>query len=272
MDARSSAWRVALCVIALSLAACGGGGGGGGSSLPPMPASPGSGGTTAPSGSGPASVAFSVAIPSATAASGHARSPRYVSAGTKSVAVSFAGQRQTADCTSSCSLTLTVNAGTVTFDIGLYDGAGGSGHLLSTGTTTAAIVPGQQNAVRVTFQGVVAKVSLALGASAVTAGTPASVPVTVSAQDAAGYTIVGSDPYQTPIALTTDDASGATTLSTRTVPDPSAAVTLAYNGSAAVSAVHVGASAGGVPVQAATLTVNAAAAPPPPPPGTRPTT
>jgi len=261
MDARSFAWRVSLCLISLSLAACGGGGGGG-SALPPAPVSSGSTGTP-PASSGPASVAISVAIPSATTASGHGRRPRYVSAATKSVSVSFAGQRQTADCTTSCSMTIAVNPGTVTFDIGLYDGAGGSGNLLSTGSTTAAIVQGQQNAVHVTFQGVVAKVVVALATSTVTAGSPASVPVLVSAQDAAGYTIVGAEPYQTPIALSLDDTSGATSLSASSAAAPSAPITLAYNGSAAVSAVRVGANAGGVPVQAATLTVKPATAPPP---------
>jgi hypothetical protein len=262
MDARSFAWRISLCLTALALAACGGGGGGGGSALPPAPlaAAP----AAPPPSSGPASVAISVAIPSATAASGRARTPRYVSAATKSVVVSFAGQRQTADCSTTCSMTLAVNPGTVTFDIGLYDGAAGSGHLLSTGTTTATVVQGDQNAVRVTFQGVVAKVSLALGSASVNAGTPASIPVMVSAQDAAGYTIVGPDPYQTPIALNIDDASGATALSASMVSAPSAPVTLAYNGSSAVSAVRVGANAGGVPVQAATLTVRPVSAPPPP--------
>jgi hypothetical protein len=261
MDARSFAWRVSLCLTALTLAACGGGGGGGGA-LPPAPVSGGSAGGP---GTGPASVAISVAIPSATAASAHARSPRYVSAGTKSVVVGFAGQRQTADCTTSCSITLAVNPGTVTFDIGLYDGAAGSGHLLSSGTTTATILQGQQNSVRVTFQGVVAKVAVALGTTAVTAGTPASIPVTVSAQDAAGYTIVGTDPYQTPIGLTTDDASGATSLSTASVGAPGAPVTLAYNGSGSVAAVHVGANAGaGIAVQSATLSVQSSPVQAPP--------
>jgi hypothetical protein len=265
MSAHSFAWRVSLCLTALALAACGGGGGGGSSALPPAPVSAGPAASPPPS-SGPASVAISVAIPAAASASGRARSPRYVSAGTKSVAVAFAGNRQTADCGSSCSMTLAVSPGTITFDISLFDGPAGTGHVLSEGVTTATVVAGQQNAVRVTFQGVVAKVAVALAPSTVTAGAPASVPVTVTAQDAAGYTIVGSDPYQTPIALTTDDASGATALSTASVAAPGTPVTLAYNGSATVSAVHVGASAGsGVVVQSATLSVRSAPAPTPAP-------
>lgn len=265
MDARCFAWRISLALTALCLAACGGGGGGGGSALPPTSGSLGSVGAPPPS-SGPAAVAFSIAVPSASTSSS-ARRARYVSAGTKSVAVSYAGNRQTADCTSTCTLTLAVNPGTVTFDVGLFDGPGGTGHALSSGTTTASIVSGQ-NAVKVSFAGVVAKVAVALGTSTVSAGSAAAVPVTVNAMDAAGYTIVGSDPYQAPIALSLDDTSGATALSTASVAAPGAAVTLTYNGSAAIAAVHVGANAGaGIAVQPATLTVQPAAAAPPPPSG-----
>ncbi|HYW54503.1 MAG TPA: hypothetical protein VE826_11060 [Dongiaceae bacterium] len=262
MDARSFAWRVSLALTALALAACGGGGGGGSSALPPTSTSLGSAGAPPP-GSAPASVAFTVAVPSASTSSA-ARRARYVSAGTKSVAVSYSGGRQTADCTATCTLTLAVNAGTMTFDVGLYDAPGGTGHVLSSGTTSATVVSGQVNTIKVTFAGVVAKVAVGLGTSTVSAGSAASVPVTVSALDAAGYTIVGPEPYQNPIALSLDDASGATSLSASSVSAPGAAVTLAYNGSAAVSAVHVSANAGaGIVVQPATLTVQPASAPPP---------
>src|ERR1700694_5247039 len=203
MNARSIAFCVSCCLAALTLAACGGGGG---SALPPAGASSGS----APSGGtqAPVSVAISVAIPSATSSSG-LRAPRYVSAGTKSIVVTYSGGgRQVADCTTSCAVTLAVVPGSVTFDIGLYDAVAGGGNLLSTGHTTATIVPGQSNAVSVTFTGMVAKVSLALGSASVTAGTPGSIPVIVTAKDAAGNTVSGSDPYSTPIALSTDDTSG----------------------------------------------------------------
>ena len=256
MDSRSVAWRIWLCAAAsTTLAACGGGGGGA-AALPPVASSA----AQAPvSGPGAAAVAFSIAIPSATAGSSHLRSPRYVSAGTKSVAVTYAGQRQTADCTTACSMTLAVSPGPVTFSVNLYDAAGGSGNVLATGSTTTTILAGQQNTVKITFAGVVAKVAIALGAASVTAGTPAAIPVTVTAQDAAGYTIVGSDPYAAPIVLTDDDASGATSLSTKSVTAPATAVTLNYDGSAALSAVHLGASAAGVTVQPVTLAVQPAA-------------
>lgn len=261
MEARTFAWRVSLCLSVLALAACGGGGGGSASALPPV----GSGVTPAgrPTGSSPASVALSIVIPSGSTASAHGRRPRYVSAGTKSIAVSYAGSRQTADCASTCSIMLSVDPGSVTFDIGLYDAAGATGHLLSTGSTTATVVPGQQNSVKVSFSGIVAKAVIALGATSVTAGTPATIPVTVSAQDAAGFTIIGPEPYATPIALSIDDTTGAASLSATSLLAPGSPVILAYNGSANLSAVRVSANAGGVAAQSPVLAVQPRPAPPP---------
>jgi hypothetical protein len=262
MDARLLAWRISLCLGAFGLTACGGGGGGGGATLPPVSAPGGT--STAPPASGPASVAISIAVPSATAASARLRAVRYVSAATKSAVVTYPGGRQVADCGTTCALVLAVNPGMVSFDIALYDATGGTGHLLSSGSTTAAIVAGQTNTVKVTFAGVVAKVIVALATATVTVGTPASIAVSVSAQDAAGYTIVGPDPYATPIALTNDDASGTTALSATTVAAPSSAVMLAYNGGAGIGAAHLGANAGsGVAVAGATLTVASPAVTPP---------
>ena len=250
MAVRTDAFRVALCLAAAGLTACGGGGGGSSSVLPATSA-PGSGGPSA----GPASVAISIAIPPATAASASRRA-RYISAATKSIAVSYAGNRQTANCTTTCNLTLSVVPGTVTFTVSLFDAAGGAGNMLSTGTTTASIAQGQQNTVAIVFGGVVAKVGLSLGVTTVTAGSAATIPVTVTAQDAAGYTIVGSDPYASPIVLANDDRSGATSLSVSSVTAPNAPVSLAYNGSAAVGAVHVSASVPGAAVASPTATLS----------------
>ena len=261
MDARLYAFRFAACLAAGLLAACGGGGGGG-SSLPPVGAPSSPGGASA----GPASVAISIAIPSASTASSRRRT-RYVSAGTKSATVSFGGNQQMTNCAATCSLVVNVTPGTVTFSIRLFDDVNGGGHLLSTGQTTATIAANQSNTVNVTFEASVASVALALGSAAVTAGTPATIPVTVTAKDAAGYTIVGSDPFLSPIALSNDDASGATALSANVVTAPGATVKLSYNGSAALGAAHIGASVAGTTINATpvTLSVNAAPANSPPP-------
>jgi hypothetical protein len=258
MDARLFVLRIGVCLTAGLLAACGGGGGGG-SSLPPVnaPSSPGGA-----SGPGPTSVAISIAIPSASATSSRRRT-RYVSAGTKSATVSYGGNQQMTNCAATCSLVVNVTPGSVTFAIRLFDDVNGGGHLLSTGQTTATISANQNNIVNVTFEASVASVALALGTASVTAGTPATVPVTVTAKDAAGYTIVGSDPYATPIALSSD-AGGAAVLSMTAVNAPASAVTLAYNGTASLSSVRISASVPGTSV-IASAALNVQPAPPTPP-------
>ena len=260
METRSFAFLVSLCLTAPALTACGGGGGGGAAALPTV-----SGGlsASAPSGGVPAAavpVAISVDIPASSPQSG-ARRPLYVSAGTKSIVVSYGQNRQTADCTTTCSANFTVVPGMVTFVISLYDASGGSGHLLSSGQTTASIQTGQANVVKVSFLGIVAKVAITLGSASITAGTPATIPVNVVAQDAAGFTIIGPNAYAAAISLSSDDASGATSLSTTSVDAPATTVSLTYKGSGVPAPVHITASTAGVAAQSATLVVTAPAAP-----------
>jgi hypothetical protein len=244
-----------LCL--LTLAGCGGGG----AALTPV-TPPGDGTTT----TAPASLLFTIAIPSATGASGAHRSTRYVSAGTKSATIAFGANRQTVNCASSCTATLTASPGQQTFTASLYDQPNGAGNVLSVGTTTATVVAGAQNAVSVTFGGVPARLALTLGSTSVNAGSPAQIPLVVQALDAAGYTIVGPEPYSNGIAVVNDDRSGSTTLSRTTLSTPSDTVTLAYNGSGAAATVHVSASVPGVAVGVQTVTLTIAAAPSPTPP------
>ncbi|MDQ6941132.1 MAG: hypothetical protein M3169_01295 [Candidatus Eremiobacteraeota bacterium] len=208
-------------------------------------------------------MAISIAIPTATAISSRRRT-RYVSAGTKSATVSFGSSQQMTNCTATCSLVFSVTPGSVTFAIRLYDDVNGTGHLLSTGQTTTTISANQSNTVNVTFVASVASVSIALGSAAVTAGIPATIPVTVTAKDAAGYTIIGSDPYETPIALSLD-AAAAAALSTAAVSAPTSTVALAYNGNTSISSVRISANVPGTSLTAAaTLNVQPAASTPPP--------
>jgi hypothetical protein len=260
MGARCCAFRLWLCLFAIVPAACGGGGGG--SSALPGTSSPIGGGSSA----APAAVNLTIAIPSASSSSS-LRRVRYVSAGTKSVSVSFSGSRQTADCAATCSLTLQVMPGAVTFVAALYDQPGAVGNVLATGQTTATIVAGTQSMVKLAFGGVVAKVTLSLAQGTVSAGTPSAIPLTVSAQDAAGFTIVGPEAYATPIGLSNDDASGATSLSTTSVADPTVAVTLRYNGSTGFSAAHIGATLPGTAIGVVPATLSAQSPPPPAPQG-----
>lgn len=91
---------------------------------------------------------------------------------------------------------------------------------------------------------VVVSIAVMLGSASVTSGTPAAVPVTITAKDAAGNTIVGA--YSDAITLVDADSSGATSLSVATIPTSSTAVTLTYNGSAAFSSATISAAASGV--------------------------
>jgi hypothetical protein len=182
--------------------------------------------------------------------------------------VSYPGGSQTTNCASTCSLTVSVAPGTATFSVRLFDQPNGAGNVLSSGQTTTTVSAGTSNVVNMTFDALVASVAIAAGTGTVSAGTQTTIPVTVTAKDAAGYTIVGGDPYATPIALNTDDASGAFTLSTSSVASPSTAVTLAYNGRAVTAPIHLAASVAGaqVAILPATIVVQAPSAPSTPAP------
>lgn len=261
MDAlRSTALRISICASVALLTACGGGGGGSSSALPPVAGSP----QPSAAGMAPQAVAFNIAIPSA-APSSSRRRVAYVSAGTKSAAITYGAGTQTVNCTQTCSTTLQVLPGPQTFSVSLYAGVNATGGLLSTGSTVATIVAGQANAVQIVFGGVVAKLALSLGTAAVVTGSPATIPVFVHAIDAAGYTIVGADPYEQPIVLKNDDPSGATALSTTTVTSPQTTVTLQYNGAAALNSAVLSASVPQTGIVAPSVAL-AATAPPTPAP------
>jgi hypothetical protein len=211
---------------------------------------------------------FSIAIPSASGTSSAQRRARYISAGTKSATIAFGANRQTVNCTTTCVATLIASPGQQTFTAALYDQPNGSGNVLAIGATTATIVAGAQNVVSVAFGGVPAKLAVSLASASASAGSAAVIPVVVQVIDAAGYTIVGPEPYANAIAVVSDDSSGATTLSRSTLSAPGDALTLSYNGSATVAAVHISASVPGASVaaQSATLTIAPAAAKPSPTP------
>lgn len=202
------------------------------------------------------SVSFSIAIPQSVG-----RSPRYVSAGTKSarIAVTPVGGSAlvpvTVNCSATCDAVVSVPIGSDTFDLKLFDQLDGAGNLLSHGSVTQTIVADQANVVRLTAGGVVAKIVVSV--SPATIGGAGSVSVIVTAQDAASRTIVGSQAYADAISLTDSDASGSTVLSTTSVTSPAAAVTLTYNGSPGFTTAVIGAAAPGVAptnVVSATLT------------------
>ena len=261
MDADRYTRLLFSCSLAALLCGCGGGGGGGSAALPPVPAGAQAGAPAA----APQPVAFTITLP-APGTSAARRLPRYVSAGTKSATIAYGGQTQVINCSNNtCSGLLAVAPGQVTFVASLYDQANGAGSLLAQGQTNTTIMAAQPNRIQITFGGVVASLALTLGTTSVTAGSPASIPVTVTAKDAAGYTIVGSVPYVAPIVLADDDASGATSLSAASLAAPDAPLTLAYTGNGGPSAVHLSArlADGSAAAASATLAIGAKPTPAP---------
>jgi streptogramin lyase len=158
---------------------------------------------------------------------------------TSSLCATVAGGR-------SCTVPFAPTIGSDTLVITLYAGANGTGSVLGTGSFTTTILANEAFTVAVTLGGVPARIIVSETAT-LTLGTPATVPLTVSVQDAGGNTIIGSGTYAAPLTLSDSDTSGSTTLSTTTVPSPSTTITLAYNGGAVPgSSVTISATAANV--------------------------
>ena len=184
-DSRLIVFSAAL----LLLAGCGGGAasGGLGSTLPKQ--------TNGATGS----VRFAITVPPKTASSG--RSPAYVSLATQSMTIAVLQgttnvlnqtvglTSSSTGCTSSaasttCTLELSLNAGSYTASITTYDGANGTGNALSTAQSVAFTVTANQSTlVPLTLSGIPTAIQVS------SAGTNA---VDVVAQDADGNFIVGA--------------------------------------------------------------------------------
>lgn len=212
-----------------------------------------------------ATVQFRIVVPARTSA--RARSPLYVSASTRSASIAVApsggnaGTPVVVDCTTVCAGQVAAPVGSDTFAVDLYDQPGGAGKLLSTGSLTQTIVADQANVVNVTFNGVVAAVSVTLVPSSVPAGAAATIAVNLMVKDADGNTIVGPGSYvnaqgqPVTVTLSDSDTSGATKLSATTfTAPPAAAITLSYNGASIASPRITAAFTGGTSANA-TLTI-----------------
>jgi hypothetical protein len=249
----STAW---LLVAAL-LAGCSGGGG-----ARPTPAAA----SAAPMGHAQATITIH-----RSAAASNARRPAFISPSTQSVAISVysvdgsgsisANPVTTADadltpqspgCTGTgtvvCTVSVPAPPGTDAFGVQLYSGIGESGSLLGslapTVTTERTIVAGQNNAeLPLVVGGVPANVTISGNVTRLTQGSPATIPLTIVATDAAGNVIVGSDGYANAIALNDSDSSGALTFSANTVTSPATAVVLSYSGGALDGPPTIGGSA-----------------------------
>ena len=226
---------------------------GGGASMHAVP--PAS--STAPLQQKSANVAFRIVVPAKPSASAR-RAPRYVSTSTQSVTITVApaggsvAATATVNCTSVCTGQIAAPVGSDTFTANLYDAQNGAGNLLSTGTITQTITADTANTVSMTFNGVVASLSVALSPSIIVAGSAATITVTVSALDASGATIVGPGGFvdangnALTISLNDADTTGATKLSATSITAPGTAITLSYNGSPSFSSATITASATGV--------------------------
>ncbi len=222
--------RAIVCVGLLLIAGCGGGGSGVVSSAPTIPAQH-------PTQEG--NVAISIVFPPASSAS--VRRPAYVSPSVNGATIGVKSASTGAVVTTTVDLSASSNACSTsgstrtctanalafydndTFTITLYDTAPVNGaipasaHVLGVGVQTATITQGFRGTIGVSVGGQVA--SIAVSPSFVSApanGTPQTIPLTFTARDAGGNTIVtsASAPFANPInvSLTESGGSGHSTL------------------------------------------------------------
>lgn len=197
-----------------------------------------------------------VKIPAQTAQSA-TRHRAYISPGTKSIGFSYFAnegsaqpQQQSADVTpgspgctadsngnTTCTLTFGAVAGGITYTVTAYDATGGNGNVLGVANGTMTVTAGQDNQFSVTLDGVPASFKLSLGQTSIPAGTPTTVPITISAYDSDNDLIVNSP------AL--DDSSGnAYSATISTLDSAEFQITQngnylnAYQGSSTTSIVH----------------------------------
>ena len=255
-NAACASTKVAL-FIAVGTTVLAGCAGGGSLSNPPL------------ASQGQASAAFVIVIPSASAHSATARSasskPQFVDAATQSLSLRLTAVNgappnpapaatvvnlTSQNCTAvtggkRCTADMLLPIGSDTIAITAYGATNAAGNALSAGQQTSTVSEAGPNGFSVALGGVVNSITLTVGSA--TSGTPATVPVTVVAKDAAGTQIVGSDAYTAPIALSDSDASGVTKLSSATVSSPATVVSLQYNGGTLPTPAVIAATASGIP-------------------------
>jgi hypothetical protein len=184
--------HVGVFAIATALAGCGGGGGGAVGTAP-QPAQSAAAGT--------AEVHLVIMIPRTTSST--SRAPQYVSPATARISVSVGGNTTSGACAApatTCSFNFVAPLGSDTFTISAYDA---SAVLLGTGTTIATILPNGVNTIAVTFDGIVASLSVILSPNTLLLGLASTTTLSVLAADADGYTILQPGNYAQPLQITT---------------------------------------------------------------------
>jgi streptogramin lyase len=177
---------------------------------------PSSHGAALPSAAAPdgakQTLTITVAVPGRGTSHG-ARKPAYVSRATVSMSVVVtpdggpAAPPAIVNCGAVCSEDVAVAPGRVTIAVSLYDDIFARGDVLSTGSTTTTVAKGQTNAVKLTFDPVVADISVNVSSrffqtsNQLVIGQPVTFANVFTAFDAAGFSIVGPGNFV--------DASGA---------------------------------------------------------------
>ena len=144
----------------------------------------------------------------------------------------------------SCKIAITAPAGSDTFTVTIYGGAGGTGLVLGVGTSNVT-VSASSFAVPVGIDGVPASLTITAGTTTFASGTAATTPITVTAIDADGTTpITGT--YANPVTLSITGTSAGFTLTPSTVTASGQSVTLAYDGSPGVRTIGISGTANGI--------------------------
>ena len=181
------------------------------------------------------------------------RSARYISAGTKSLAMSFTGPKSfkiaidltPADprCSGSplvCTITFDIAAGSYTVAAGAYneapvDGAipAGAHELATAAGIRLKVKTGIGNTLSLTLDGVPFSILVESFAPADEGSGFLDKGFSVTVSDADGYTIVGK--YETPVVLTDSDTTGVTAVTTGGSDNPPARTLLSSGDTAALS-------------------------------------
>lgn len=236
-------------------------------------------------------VSFSIKLPRASQTRAASVRPQYISGATQSasVVVTPAGGGALAPVSINCAISTSTTQGSCsgqvpappvsdTFTVTLYDGKNATGNVLSTGSQTQTINPGQPNSVNVTFDPVPAYVILSVNPASVPQRSPGNATLQVYFLDAQLYKIIGpgrfADALDNPISITltsTDAPTGVSDGSTITgqtvwnAPPASepASVSVGYGGGAITNTTFSANAPASISVQNAELTYTqqAAAAP-----------
>gem|GEM_PF-6634989 len=175
----------------------------------------------------------------------------------------------TSGATVTCSTTVPVVLGTVTFQVKTYDQTGAQGAQLGTALASATIVANQANRIALTVSGQIAQVQLFLSPSSLTPGTAGKSLLVVVPQDANGNIIVNPGNYDMPIQLSFASTNGTTSSShvgfeedgattpsaTATVSSPNDQVYVVYDGTTGVSGATILANVAETPTVAADVSL-----------------